>query len=163
VGHAVNLDELKGHLRQSEGWRARPYLDSKGFWSVGYGHLLPRNISRQELNEMVWTREHGEKVLHDDVLDAINSAGAFAWWLTLDPVRQAVIVELVFNMGRSKVKGFTRMIAAIQDKAYQRAARELEWNTHADGTRTRTEWSMQVGPTRTKRLAKMLETGRVVG
>jgi hypothetical protein len=38
----------------------------------------------------------------------------------------------------------------------------LEWNTHADGTRTRTQWSQDVGPTRSKRLALMLETGRVV-
>jgi GH24 family phage-related lysozyme (muramidase) len=158
----VNIDELKSHLRESEGWRERPYLDSKGYWTVGFGHLLPRNISRQELNEMRWTREHGETVLHADVLDAINKSGAFAWWLTLDPVRQAVIVELVFNMGPSKVKQFTRMIEAIKDKAYQKAARELEWNTHADGTRTRTQWSQDVGPTRSKRLALMLETGRVV-
>jgi lysozyme len=159
----VNLDELKGHLRQSEGWRARPYLDSKGFWSCGYGHLLPRNISRQELNEMVWTREHGESVLDADLANAIHDAGAFPWWITLDPVRQAVIVELVFNMGRSKVKGFTRMIAAIQDKAYQRAARELCWNTHSDGTRSQTQWSKDVGPIRSKRWQQMLETGRVVG
>jgi lysozyme len=162
VGYTVNLDQLKAHLRESEGFRSRPYLDTKGYWTCGFGHLLPRNITRQELNEMRWTREHAEKVLHDDVLDAINSAGAFPWWLTLDPVRQSVIVELVFNMGRSKVKGFTRMIAAIQDKAYQKAARELCWNTHDDGTRSATQWSKDVGPIRSKRVAQMLETGRVV-
>jgi lysozyme len=161
VGHTVNLDTLKDHLRESEGWRERPYLDTKGFWTVGYGHLLPRNITRQQLNAMRWTREHGESVLDADLANAQHEASAFPWWITLDPVRQAVIVELVFNMGRSKVKGFTRMIEAIQDKAYQKAARELEWNTHADGTRSKTQWSKDVGPIRSRRLAKMLETGRV--
>jgi lysozyme len=149
----VNLDDLKSHLRESEGWRERPYLDSKGFWTVGHGHLLPRNITRQELNEMRWTREHGESVLDADLANAIHEAGAFPWWITLDPVRQAVIVELVFNMGRSKVKGFTRMIAAIQNKEYQKASREL----------LDSQWRKDVGPTRSRRLALMLETGRVVG
>jgi lysozyme len=159
----VNLDELKGHLRQSEGFRSRPYLDTKGFWTCGYGNLLPRNISRQELNEMVWTREYAESVLDKDVANAIHEAGAFPWWLTMDPVRQAAVVELLFNVGRSKFKKFQKMIAALQNREYQKASRELEWNTHADGTRTPTPWSKEVGPIRSRRVAKMLETGRVVG
>jgi lysozyme len=146
----MNMDALKEHLRRSEGFRARPYLDTKGFWTCGFGHCLPRNISRQELNEMVWTREHGESVLDKDLANAIHEAGAFPWWLTMDPVRQAVIVELLFNLGRSKFKGFVKMIAAIQNKEYQKAAREL----------LDSQWRKDVGPTRSKRLALMLETGR---
>jgi lysozyme len=146
----VNLDDLKGHLRESEGWRERPYLDTKGYWTVGHGHLLPRNITRQELAEMRWTREHGESVLDKDLANAIHEAGAFPWWLTMDPVRQAVIVELLFNLGRSKFKGFVKMIAAIQNRQYQKAAREL----------LDSQWRKDVGPKRSGRLAKMLETGR---
>ncbi len=149
----MNLADLKAHLRESEGFRARPYLDTKGFWTCGYGHLLPRNITRQELNDMNWSRDHADSVLDKDLANAIHEAGAFPWWITLDPVRQAVIVELVFNMGRAKVKGFTRMIAALQNREYQKASREL----------LDSQWRTDVGPTRSARLAQMLETGRVVG
>jgi GH24 family phage-related lysozyme (muramidase) len=161
VGHTVNLDQLKDHLRQSEGFRSRPYLDTEGFWTIGFGSLLPRNITRQELNAMRWTREHAETVLDKDIANAIHEAGAFPWWMTMDSVRQAAVVELLFNLGRSKFKKFQKMIEALQNRAYQKAARELLWNTHADGTRTPTRWREQVGPTRSRRLAKMLETGRV--
>lgn len=156
----MNLDALKEELRQSEGFRSRPYLDTKGFWTCGFGHLLPRNISRQELAEMRWTREYADTVLHEDVLSAVNEAGSFSWWLTLDPVRQSAIVELLFNLGRTKLLGFKKMIAALKNREYQKAARELRWNTHADGTRTPTQWSTDVGPTRSSRLERMLETGR---
>jgi lysozyme len=156
----MNLDALKAHLRRSEGFRARPYLDTKGFWTCGFGHLLPRNVTRQELDEMCWSPEYAEAVLDKDVANAIHEAGAFPWWITLDPVRQAAVVEILFNVGRSKFKRFVKMIAALQNREYQKAARELCWNTRADGTRTPTPWSQDVGPTRSRRVALMLETGR---
>jgi lysozyme len=155
----VNLDALKEDTRKAEGFRERPYLDTVGVWSVGYGHALGRNISRQELQAIHWTIEHAEKVLDEDIASAIHDAASFVWWRTLDEVRQACIVELCFNLGRAKFSGFKKLIAAMQNREYQRAARELEWNTHADGTRTPTQWSRDVGPNRSRRIAKALETG----
>ena len=147
----MNLDALKEETRRAEAFRERPYLCSVGMWTVGYGHALGRNISREELNAIRWTIDHAERVLDEDIATAIHDAASFPWWLTLDPVRQAVIVELLFNLGRSRFSGFTRMIAALQNREYQKAAREL----------LDSRWRVQVGPTRSGRLARALETGRV--
>jgi lysozyme len=90
-------------------------------------------------------------LLDQDVAAAIHDAGTFPWWQTLDPVRQAVIVELCFNLGLPKLQKFERTIAAIQNREYQKASRML----------LQSKWATQVGPRRSGRLATMLETGTV--
>ena len=144
----MNLDRLKEHLRAAEGFREAPYLDTVGVWTVGFGHAMP-NLTRQDIAAMRWTREHADQVLSQDVVEAIHDASSFVWWHTLDPVRQAVIVELCFNLGRTKFSKFIKTIAAIQNREYQRAGRML----------LQSKWAGQVGKTRSERLARMLETG----
>lgn len=145
----MNLDRLKAHLRVAEGFRGRPYLDTVGVWTIGYGHALSRTLSRYDVANLEWTREDAERQLDRDVATAIHDAASFGWWLTLDPVRQAVIVELCFNLGRTRFAKFTKTIAAIQNREWQKAAREL----------LNSRWAAQVGPRRSQRLARMLETG----
>ena len=147
----MKLDTLKAHLREAEGFSDRPYLCTANVWTLGYGHALPRTLTRQDVAEMRWTREHAERILDEDVAKAIHDAASFSWWHTLDDVRQAVIVELVFNLGLTRLRGFRKMIAALQNREYQRASREL----------LDSKWRVQVGPRRSGRLARMLETGEV--
>jgi lysozyme len=146
----VNLDQLKAHLREAEGYRAKPYLDTVGVWTVGYGHAL-FNVTREQVAGLVCDRDAAEQLLDQDVAAAIHDAGTFPWWQTLDPVRQAVIVELCFNLGLPKLRLFERTLAAIQNREYQKASRML----------LQSKWATQVGPRRSGRLATMLETGTV--
>jgi lysozyme len=145
----MNLDRLKTHLRVAEGFRGRPYLDTAGVWTCGYGHAMP-NLTREEVNTIEWDRDQADKVLDEDVAEAIHDAASFPWWPTLDPVHQAVVVELCFNLGRAGFAKFVKTISAIQNREYQRAGRML----------LQSKWATQVGPTRSGRLARMLETGR---
>lgn len=149
----MNLDRLKAHLRQAEGFRARPYLDTAmpPVWTIGYGHSLPK-ITRDEVNSLTWTEDDAEQVLDQDVAHAIHAASSFGWWLTLDDVRQACVVELVFSLGAAGFGKFVKTIGAIQNREYHKAARCL----------MDSKWAKQVGPARSGRLAQMLETGRDV-
>lgn len=146
----MDVGRLKTHLRVAEGFRSRPYLDTATppVWTIGYGHALPR-ITREDVRDMEWTREQAEKALDEDVANAIHDAGSFGWWLTLDQVRQAAVVELCFNLGITKFREFRKTIAAIQNREFQKASRHL----------LDSKWAKQVGPTRSGRLARMLETG----
>jgi lysozyme len=144
----MNLDALKDDLRHAEGFRDRPYLDTVGVWTIGYGHAMPA-ITREEVATLRWTREHAAEVLEQDMAAAIHDAGTYPWWRTLDPVRQAAIVELLFNLGRTKFNGFAKMISALQNRQYQKAAREL----------LDSKWRIQVGPKRSARLALAIERG----
>ncbi len=57
---AVNL------LKELEGWRDKPYKDSAGLCTIGYGHL----IEAGEFCPDQITLEQGEKYLRDDIAEA---------------------------------------------------------------------------------------------
>lgn len=144
----MKVERLKAHLRQAEGLRLTPYLDTAGVYTIGYGHAL-HGVPLNQVHAMRWTKEQAEAALDEDVAEAIRDAASFPWWLTLDEVRQAAIVELCFNLGRTKFSQFIKTIAAIQNREYQKAGRML----------LQSRWAQQVGPHRSGRLARMLETG----
>lgn len=145
----MNIERLKAHLREAEGYRTRPYLDTVGVWTIGYGRAL-HGLTRLDVAELEWTRTQAETALDEDIAKAVHDASSFGWWLTLDPVRQAVVVELCYNLGRAGFAKFVKTIEAIRQREYQRASREL----------LRSRWAEQVGKRRSGRLARMLETGR---
>lgn len=61
------LDELK----RLEGWRSRAYRDSRGIWTIGYGHKL---ILGDGLTpSSIITPDQGEVILLRDVQTAVNA------------------------------------------------------------------------------------------
>jgi lysozyme len=130
-------------MMRHEGLRLTPYLDTVGKLTIGYGRNLDdRGISPQE----------AAFLLDNDVADGTAEAlRAFAWLLRMDEVRSAVIVEMVTSIGLPRFLTFKRCIAACASGDYETAAREL----------LDSDWRVQVGPTRSQRLAEQLRTGRV--
>jgi lysozyme len=141
----MNMTRLKRHLKTAEGWSPVPYTDTVGIWTIGYGHAL----IKEPPSGLRWTKGQSETQLLRDVADAIHDASSFAWFPTLDAVRQEVIVELAFNMGLPRLQGFRKMIAALAVKDYDRAADELQDS----------RWYGQVGVRRGRRLVEALRTG----
>jgi lysozyme len=131
------LTKLKDH----EGLRLKMYTDSVGIPTIGYGrNLLDVGISYHEAQEMLRT----------DIARATAQARySFDWFDRLDPVRQDVVVNLIFNLGIQGLMGFKLMLAAIERQDWPAAAYEL-FNS---------KWRMQVGPYRCSDLMRALETG----
>jgi len=104
-------------LKLHEGFSRYAYLCPAGFLSIGYGHNLSANgISRDEAHD----------ILMNDLQEALNLT------LTKIPVsnklsenRLAVLVMMVFNMGLAKVKGFRKMLIALEKGDYNEAASEM--------------------------------------
>jgi len=129
------LDLLKLH----EGLRLKPYLCSAGKLTIGYGHNLDNPI----------TEEVAEAILMTDMAHAIRDCIFLEYWPHLSEVRQAVIVDMVFNLGFSRFRKFKKMNAAINKRDYKTAAEEL----------LNSRYARQVG-SRATRLAKMMETNK---
>ena len=120
--------------------RLMPYHDSVGKLTIGYG----RNIE-----DMGVTPEEAMYLLQNDLGRARTQArGAFLWFDSLDLTRQAVLTEMIFNMGLSKVEGFKLMLAAIQAGDFRQAAAEMRNSV----------WATQVGA-RALELASLMESG----
>ena len=73
---------------------------------------------------------------------------AFPWWWKLDDARQFVLVDMAFNMGLAGLKGFKKMLTAVEQGDYQTAAKEM----------LASKWAAQVGR-RAAELSKIMKKG----
>lgn len=129
-------------LKEHEGLRLKPYTDTVGKLTIGYGrNLTDVGISRDEAAAMF------ECDVERATFDALIS---FPWFKGLDETRQDVVVNLIFNMGIGGVRQFKLMISALERKDWQGAAFEL-FNSR---------WCHQVGKDRCADLTHALEYGR---
>ena len=122
----------------AQGGRHRVYQDSLGFQTVGYGRLLSRGFSQDEVDQM----------LTNDIAVARKEAEKFPWYAGLDDTRQDVVTAMIFNIGPTRFAGFHNMIAAIA---------KGDWVT-ASNEALDSRWATQVG-SRAKRYANALLTG----
>jgi len=131
------IDDLKRH----EGLRLKPYIDTVGKLTVGYG----RNLDDVGISE-----QEAEMMLRQDIYTATAEAReAFPWVSDISPIRQDVIYNMSFNMGMPKLKKFKNMIAALEHRDFGEAAKQM----------LDSRWAKQVG-SRATELAEIMRSGQ---
>lgn len=90
--------QIKEYIKKNEGKRNKPYKDSLGFLTLGYGHLvLPEdNIDPNK----TYSDDFINKLFDKDYEKHKKQAKEFPCFDKLDSVRQAVIIDMCFNMGK---------------------------------------------------------------
>ena len=133
---------LRSHIKWAEaaqGPELFPYRDSVGVLTIGYGrNLIHRGISKGE----------AEMMLTNDILSAQMDAATLPYWLSLNPVRKIVIVDMVFNLGLTKFKLFKNLNRALETSDWNVAAHEMKDS----------RWYRQT-TRRAKVLVKAMQTG----
>lgn len=132
-------DQLRAMLIRHEGLRLKPYADTVGKMTIGVG----RNLTDDGITET-----EAYFLLDGDIVDHTRDAQLLPMFAALDPVRQDVLVSLVFNLGLPRLKGFVKFLAALSDQNWEGAAGEL----------LDSKWAAQVG-NRSQELAAMIRTG----
>ena len=135
-----NLPRLKAQLRRHEGIRYKPYKDTVGKLTIGVG----RNLDDKGISE-----SEADMMLDNDIKDACLDASSVPGFSGADPVRQCVLINIVFNMGLYRVMRFKKMIAAILQKNWHEASKEM----------LDSKWADQVGK-RAAELSEQMRTGR---
>ena len=140
-------------LDLDEGFEEEAYKDSKGYWTIGRGHLLGRSISDVRFSKSVL-----EFIFAEDIevhwQEAIKIFGK-EFLDELEDARQIAILSLVFTLGGDKFGRFTSTIPAIKAKDWARASDLI----------LSTKWARDVDPKqvpgkgRDDRVALMLRTG----
>jgi lysozyme len=131
--------DLLSQLRRDEGVHRFPYTDTVGKLTIGVGHnLTDKGLTDSQI----------AAILADDVTEVQNSLTGISWYVGLDSVRQAVIVNMSFNMGVAGLLAFHKMIGLIELGKYDEAAAEM----------LNSKWADQVGD-RAQRLSRQLATG----
>jgi lysozyme len=131
---------IEEQLIRDEGLRLKPYTDTVGKTTIGVGrNLTGQGISEAEAMAML---ESDIAANRKAVLDALP------WTAQLPESRLAVLVEMAFNLGPTRLLNFEHMLAAIEKGDYTEAAKQ-----GLDSL-----WARQVGQ-RANRLMRQLETG----
>lgn len=117
-------------------------------WTIGYGATGP-DIGPST----VWTLEQAAASLGYR-LEALCVAldGKIPWWRTLNLPRQAVLLNLSYNVGVGGMLKFVHMLAAAQAGNFSEAADQM----------LASSWARQVR-NRANRLAGQMESGTIAG
>lgn len=135
----MNVREL---ITAHEGEVLHAYADSLGFLTLGVGRLIDKRMGGHI------THDEAMFLLDNDIAKCREAAESFPWYGPLDEVRQAAILDLLFNLGLTKFRKFTKFISAMAGQNWLAAGEEL-----ADST-----WWQQVGR-RGPRIRLMIERG----
>jgi len=129
---------IYSQLERDEGFRARPYQDSRGVWTVGYGFNLQSGVPLSPFLAGEIMREHVSIFITD-----LNNR--LPWVRQLSAPRFGVLINMAYNMGIWGLMSFKRMLKALEREDYPTAAVEM----------LDSKWAKQVGD-RAKRLAQQM-------
>ena len=115
-------------LRVEEGWRAKPYTDTVGVWTVGYGFNLQALNMPKEVGEL-WL-----KMLVDEVA---AKCATFPFWDRLNETQQAALINMGYNLGWNGLNKFKRTLAYIEAGEYEKASKSI---LNSKAARQHAEW-----------------------
>jgi lysozyme len=127
------MQDLISQLKRHEGFSQKPYQCTSGVWTWGFG-----------FTEI--TQDEADMVLRLKVLELRHSLHDRICHLT--PARQAVVLNMAYNLGLAGLGKFKRMWAAMRDGNWDLAADEM----------LNSKWARQVG-NRAVELAEQMRRG----
>ena len=132
------LDMLKRH----EGVRSHVYLCSAGYETIGVG----RNISK---SGMGLSEDEVNYLLENDIERVIKELSSeYPWFNSLDDVRKDAMIDISFNLGATRLRGFKRALAAMEVADYTTAAKEFldsKWSRDVKGRATELCYMVETG------------------
>ena len=136
---------IKSILKREEGFVSHVYQDHLGYWTIGYGKMVDKRKGGGI------TEEQALRIMMDDV-DTIEDEldRQIDWFWELDPVRQAVLVCMAYQMGVPGLLRFRNTLLNIKAGNYAQAAKGMRASL----------WAQQT-PGRAERMVKAMETGEL--
>ena len=112
----IDIEKITDDLKLDEGFRECIYTCSAGKQTIGYGWNLEDNGMPEPI---------AARLLDYSIGIAIRDCESLEWFYPLNGARKAVIINMMFNLGKSRLRGFKKMIAAIQANDFELAADEM--------------------------------------
>ena len=125
--------KLREQLVIDEGQVNEIYLDHLGYPTFGIGHLVLESDpeSEQEVGSPV-SEERVIEVFEWDLLNVIGDCEiCFESWEDYPEEAKQVFANMMFNMGRTRLSKFKKMVAAAEAGDWQEAAvqgRDSRWH-----------------------------------
>tara|TARA_R100000655_G_scaffold60322_1_gene98698 strand:+ start:306 stop:743 length:438 start_codon:yes stop_codon:yes gene_type:complete len=121
----MNLERLLESVKRHEGYRNKVYLDTLNKRTVGVGHLCVEDFWEDD-------KEYEEKflmeILQRDLQEAIRGAKELMeehGCADIDERAEEILIEMVFQLGRTGVKKFRNMWKCLSEHNYVGASFEM--------------------------------------
>ena len=159
----IQLSIIKQDIRENEGFRIMPYFCPANKLTVGYGfnmdyltekHLNLINKSIEDINKKGMNKPEAELILDIKVKQLIEDVGCFVDLESLTEARQLVMLDMCYQMGRTRFGKFKLMLRAVADKDWERAADEIIDSEYYGEME-------KLKSVRAKRNVKMMRTGEL--
>ena len=128
---------LARDLKRDEGFRSKPYYDSKGYLTIGYGTLLKKGISKEEAGLLLGYRMR-------IILAELKERSPVPFDSMPLRVRRG-LGNMAYNLGVPRLMQFKHMWGALENEDFSKAADEA----------LKSKWAKQVGR-RAVRIADLL-------
>lgn len=138
------MTKLIEMLKLHEGVRSKVYMCSAGYETIGVG----RNIAESGLglsdDEIEYLLNNDIKRVREELEDN------YFWFAALNEVRQDAMIDISFNLGLTRLRGFVKALEAMSREQFDIAADEF----------MDSRWSQQVG-NRAVEVTEMIRTGSI--
>ena len=136
----LDRQRLVSQLVQHEGVKLSPYRDSEGVLTIGVG----RNLEHVGISN-----DEAMYLLNNDIDVAEEMCRlVIPRYVYMCETRKRVMVDMMFNLGWTRLRGFRRMMAALRRADYDAASREMldsRWATQVKGRAVRLARMMKEG------------------
>ena len=136
------MSKLIEMIKEHEGVVQHAYQDSRGYWTIGVGRLIDKALGGGLSDGEI------DYLLANDIKRCRAEAEQYPWFNKMNEPRQAVILSMLFNLGRPRFDKFQNMQAALLVGDYPLASHEM----------LDSRWASQVGR-RAIEMSEMMESG----
>ena len=136
------MEQLIEMLKRHEGVKSHVYKCSAGYESIGVG----RNISKTGLG---LSEDEVQYLLESDISRVIKELSSeYPWFNDLDDVRKDAMIDISFNLGATRLRGFKRALAAMDVGDHKTASLEFldsKWSRVVKGRSTELAYMIEMG------------------
>ena len=135
--------QLIGMLKRHEGIRSHAYKCSENMITVGVGRNIDENGGIGLADDEI------EYLLANDIRRVREELDdTYFWFAALNEARKDAMIDISFNLGQTRLRGFVKAITAMSREQFDIAADEF----------MDSRWSEQVG-NRAVEVTEMIRTG----
>ena len=131
----MNFQRLESRVCLDEGFSADPYLDTVGVATIGHGttHIFGKPVT---LSDSPVTEAEAREMMRAELyLACMDAQSLFGRFNEMCDVRQEILANMAYNVGKTRLSGFERMILAAETLNYYQMAQEMK----------NSKWYRQVG------------------
>ena len=146
------MSKLTEMLRRHEGVESHAYLCSQDFMTIGVG----RNVDAGDdgrARGLGLSDDEVDYLLKNDIGRVIQELdGEYSWFSELNEARSDAMVDISFNLGQTRLRGFKKALEAMSSGDWEEASRQF----------LDSRWAKQVG-SRATELAEIIRVGDYQG